>query len=166
MTTMDGYGFRKAAFCEINQDVQRALPDRPIDSRAGGRQLRRLGEDLRRAARRSWPSDTIRVAVVGAIKSGKSTFLNALLKGDFLKRGAGVVTSIVTRVRAGRAAEGDAVLQVLGGGERGHGAGPGPVSLASAGVRREERFDIRREQRAHGAAAGPERPQRRPAHFR
>jgi GTPase SAR1 family protein len=46
--------------------------------------------------------DIIRVAVVGAIKSGKSTFLNALLKGDFLKRGAGVVTSIVTRVRAGR----------------------------------------------------------------
>ena len=58
--------------------------------------------------------DLIRVAVVGAIKSGKSTFLNSLLQGDFLKRGAGVVTSIVTRVRAGRAAAGDAVLQVAG----------------------------------------------------
>jgi GTPase SAR1 family protein len=46
--------------------------------------------------------DIVRVAVVGAIKSGKSTFLNALLGGDYLKRGAGVVTSIVTRVRAGR----------------------------------------------------------------
>ena len=45
--------------------------------------------------------DLVRVAVVGAIKSGKSTFLNSLLHGDFLKRGAGVVTSIVTRVRAG-----------------------------------------------------------------
>lgn len=45
--------------------------------------------------------ETIRVAVIGPIKSGKSTFLNCLLKGDFLKRGAGVVTSIVTRVRAG-----------------------------------------------------------------
>jgi GTPase SAR1 family protein len=45
--------------------------------------------------------ETIRVAVVGPIKSGKSTFLNSLLKGDFLKRGAGVVTSIVTRVRSG-----------------------------------------------------------------
>ena len=45
--------------------------------------------------------ETIRVAVVGPIKSGKSTFLNSLLKGDYLKRGAGVVTSIVTRVRSG-----------------------------------------------------------------
>jgi len=45
--------------------------------------------------------ETIRVAVVGPIKSGKSTFLNALLRGDYLKRGAGVVTSIVTRIRGG-----------------------------------------------------------------
>jgi GTPase SAR1 family protein len=43
----------------------------------------------------------IRVAVVGAIKSGKSTLINALLGDDYLKRGAGVVTSIVTRVRKG-----------------------------------------------------------------
>ncbi len=45
--------------------------------------------------------DMVRVAVVGSIKSGKSTFINAFLKGDYLKRGAGVVTSIVTRVRKG-----------------------------------------------------------------
>lgn len=45
--------------------------------------------------------EIIRVAVVGAIKSGKSTFVNSLLNGDYLKRGAGVVTSIVTRVRFG-----------------------------------------------------------------
>jgi ATPase subunit of ABC transporter with duplicated ATPase domains len=43
----------------------------------------------------------LRIAVVGAIKSGKSTLVNALLKDDYLKRGAGVVTSIVTRVRRG-----------------------------------------------------------------
>ncbi|MBN2178805.1 MAG: dynamin family protein [Deltaproteobacteria bacterium] len=43
--------------------------------------------------------DILRVAVVGAIKSGKSTFVNSLLGGDYLKRGAGVVTSIVTRIR-------------------------------------------------------------------
>ncbi len=43
----------------------------------------------------------IRVAVVGAIKSGKSTLINALLGDDYLKRGAGVVTSIVTRIRKG-----------------------------------------------------------------
>ncbi|RUA00466.1 MAG: hypothetical protein DSY89_06525 [Deltaproteobacteria bacterium] len=45
--------------------------------------------------------ETLRVAVVGSIKSGKSTFVNSLLEGEFLKRGAGVVTSIVTRVRKG-----------------------------------------------------------------
>jgi GTPase SAR1 family protein len=43
----------------------------------------------------------MRIAVVGAIKSGKSTLVNALLQDDYLKRGAGVVTSIVTRMRRG-----------------------------------------------------------------
>lgn len=43
----------------------------------------------------------VQIAVVGAIKSGKSTLVNSLLKNDHLKRGAGVVTSIVTRVRSG-----------------------------------------------------------------
>ncbi|MDY6906120.1 MAG: dynamin family protein [Thermodesulfobacteriota bacterium] len=45
--------------------------------------------------------DTVRVAVVGPIKSGKSTVVNSLFNGDYLKRGAGVVTSMVTRVRCG-----------------------------------------------------------------
>lgn len=43
--------------------------------------------------------DVLRMAVVGTIKSGKSTFINSLFSGDYLKRGAGVVTSIVTKVR-------------------------------------------------------------------
>jgi len=46
--------------------------------------------------------DIVRVAVVGAIKSGKSTFVNSLFKGDYVMRGAGVITSIVTRIRAGK----------------------------------------------------------------
>jgi len=45
--------------------------------------------------------EIVRVAIVGTIKSGKSTFLNSIVKGDYVKRGAGVVTSIVTRVRSG-----------------------------------------------------------------
>ncbi len=45
--------------------------------------------------------EILRVAVVGTIKSGKSTLVNSLFKGDYLKRGAGVVTSIVTRIRRG-----------------------------------------------------------------
>ncbi|MFZ1200926.1 MAG: dynamin family protein, partial [Desulfobacterales bacterium] len=55
-----------------------------------------------RTLKRQLAEETLRIAVVGAIKSGKSTFLNALFGGDYLKRGAGVVTSIVTRIRAGR----------------------------------------------------------------
>jgi len=50
---------------------------------------------------RQFVQDTIRVAIVGPIKSGKSTFLNSLFKGEYVKRGAGVITSIVTRVRKG-----------------------------------------------------------------
>jgi len=46
--------------------------------------------------------DILRVAVVGPIKSGKSTLVNALFQGDYLKRGAGVVTAIVTRIRKGK----------------------------------------------------------------
>lgn len=44
----------------------------------------------------------LRVAVVGPIKSGKSTFVNSFLGKDYLKRGAGVITSIVTRVQKGQ----------------------------------------------------------------
>ncbi len=50
---------------------------------------------------RQLSEETIRVAVVGPIKSGKSTFINSLFKGEYLKRGAGVITSIVTRARSG-----------------------------------------------------------------
>lgn len=43
--------------------------------------------------------DVFHIVVVGAIKSGKSTLVNYLFHGDYLKRGAGIVTSFVTRVR-------------------------------------------------------------------
>ncbi len=45
--------------------------------------------------------EVIRVAVIGTVKSGKSTLVNSLFGGDYVKRGAGVVTSIVTRIRRG-----------------------------------------------------------------
>ena len=51
--------------------------------------------------RKQLSEEMIRVAVVGSIKSGKSTLANAFVKGDYLKRGAGVVTSFVTRIRKG-----------------------------------------------------------------
>ncbi|MBW2367641.1 MAG: dynamin family protein, partial [Deltaproteobacteria bacterium] len=51
--------------------------------------------------RRQLSGEIIRVAVVGSIKSGKSTFVNSLIGADHLKRGAGVVTSFVTKLRSG-----------------------------------------------------------------
>jgi hypothetical protein len=54
---------------------------------------------------RQLTEETIRVAVVGSIKSGKSTLINSLFGGDYLKRGAGVVTSIITKVRPGHEAK-------------------------------------------------------------
>ncbi len=42
--------------------------------------------------------ETFRVAVIGSVKAGKSTFVNYLLGRDLLKRGAGIITSVVTRV--------------------------------------------------------------------
>ncbi len=44
-----------------------------------------------------------RVAVIGSIKSGKSTFVNALVRSDILRRGAGTLTSAVTRVMPAQA---------------------------------------------------------------
>jgi hypothetical protein len=41
----------------------------------------------------------LRIAVVGSVKSGKSTLINALLGRDLLKRGAGIITAFITRVR-------------------------------------------------------------------
>lgn len=56
-------------------------------------------EDICRGVLARVAEDTVRVAVVGPIKSGKSTVVNSFFKGDYLKRGAGVVTSMVTKVR-------------------------------------------------------------------
>lgn len=54
-----------------------------------------------RLARLGGEGERLRAAVAGTVKSGKSTLVNALIGRDFLKRGAGIVTSLVTRVRPG-----------------------------------------------------------------
>ena len=58
-------------------------------------------ETICQTIKKQMEEEVIRVAVVGAIKSGKSTFVNSLFNADYLNRGAGVVTSIVTRIRQG-----------------------------------------------------------------
>jgi GTPase SAR1 family protein len=44
----------------------------------------------------------LKIAIVGVIKSGKSTFVNSLIGKELVKRGAGVITSITTRIQKGR----------------------------------------------------------------
>ena len=56
--------------------------------------------------------DTCRLAVVGAVKSGKSTMINALVGQDLLRRGAGILTAMITRVQPGPEAQ--AVLRFKG----------------------------------------------------
>ena len=98
---MDTYNTLKDDVLQINQDIlqlfskAKSIPGMDHYSfgdweKACDHLPRQLAEDI------------IRVAIVGPIKSGKSTFLNSIFKGDFVKRGAGVITSIVTRVRNGR----------------------------------------------------------------
>jgi len=45
--------------------------------------------------------DHLRAAVVGTVKSGKSTLVNALVGQDLLRRGAGILTAMITRVQPG-----------------------------------------------------------------
>jgi hypothetical protein len=56
------------------------------------RQLQRLRE--------GFSESLLRIAVVGTVKSGKSTLINAILGQDLMKRGAGIVTAFITRIRA------------------------------------------------------------------
>ncbi len=98
--SMDTYHYLKEEILKVNQDIQ-ALISR-ANSLSGMAESR--FDDWRQTCQRlpqQMSEDMMRVAVAGPIKSGKSTFLNSILQGDYLKRGAGVVTSIVTRVRNG-----------------------------------------------------------------
>ncbi|MCF8111328.1 MAG: dynamin family protein [Desulfobacteraceae bacterium] len=81
-----------ASLCGLLEKAEKGIPDVSGDAfadwnRTCERCRKRLDDDL------------LRTGVVGTIKSGKSTFINAVFEGDYLKRGAGVITSIVTRVR-------------------------------------------------------------------
>ncbi len=97
---MNLYASLKQELLQLNQDIlfllnnAKKIPGMSDDSFV---KWDRTCSDIHRQI----SEEIIRVAVVGAIKSGKSTFVNSLLDGDYLKRGAGVVTSIVTKIRNG-----------------------------------------------------------------
>ncbi|MBI4776142.1 MAG: dynamin family protein [Deltaproteobacteria bacterium] len=76
------------------------------------RQINSWRESLSGAARELEERDT-RISIVGPVKSGKSTFGNYLLGEDLLKRGAGIITAIVTRVRFGNSLRADLTLKGL-----------------------------------------------------
>ena len=97
---MDSYNYLKDEILKINQDIL-ALISKAKSMPGMAETSFDDWEKTCRGLPIQMAEDIMRVAVVGPIKSGKSTFLNSILKGDYLKRGAGVVTSIVTRVRSG-----------------------------------------------------------------
>ena len=98
---MNLYSSLKQELLQLNQDIlfllnnAKKIPGMSDDSFV---KWSRTCSDIHRQI----SEEIIRVAVVGAIKSGKSTFVNSLIDGDYLKRGAGVVTSIVTKIRNGK----------------------------------------------------------------
>lgn len=97
---MDTYPYLKDEILKVNQDILALISK--AKSLPGMAESR--FDDWAKTCQKlpsQMSEDIMRVAVVGPIKSGKSTFLNSILQGDYLKRGAGVVTSIVTRVRNG-----------------------------------------------------------------
>jgi GTPase SAR1 family protein len=97
---MDSYQTTKDELLKINHEMAsllqaaRSLEGIPLESLADW-------QKTCRALPSQISEELMRVAIVGPIKSGKSTFVNSLFEGDFVKRGAGVVTSIVTRLRKG-----------------------------------------------------------------
>jgi GTPase SAR1 family protein len=97
---MEAYNYLKEEILKVNQDIVSLISK--AKSMPGMAET--SFDDWEKTCRGlpvQMAEDIMRVAVVGPIKSGKSTFLNSMLNGDYLKRGAGVVTSIVTRVRSG-----------------------------------------------------------------
>ncbi len=101
MVKMTTYNSLKKDILQINKDISGLF----LDARSITGTSDHTFADWQKtcdAINSQMSGEIIRVAVVGPIKSGKSTFINSLFKGEYLKRGAGVVTSIVTRIRNGK----------------------------------------------------------------
>ncbi|MBC2716555.1 MAG: hypothetical protein HF978_14725 [Desulfobacteraceae bacterium] len=97
---MNVYEDLKTELLRINQNVSMLLGR--INAMPGTSQHSfQVWENICHSIENQLSEELIRVAVIGTIKSGKSTLINSLFAGDYLKRGAGVVTSMVTRARRG-----------------------------------------------------------------
>ena len=97
---MDQYLSLRSELLALNSKVAHLL-EQGKETLSGSEAVFSQWDQTCTAIERHLMDHVVRVAVVGAIKSGKSTLVNAWLGNDHLKRGAGVVTSIVTRIRKG-----------------------------------------------------------------
>lgn len=79
----------------LRHAVEKLVQEKLVDTSQSERWLEHL--DLVRSALQE---SLVRIAVAGSVKSGKSTLINALLAEDLLKRGAGIITSFITRIRS------------------------------------------------------------------
>jgi GTPase SAR1 family protein len=95
---MATYNSIKNDFLQINSEISSLFATAESIPGISGNSFN-IWEKERHSIEKQMAEDIVRVAVVGPTKSGKSTFINAYLGGDYLRRGAGVVTSIVTRIR-------------------------------------------------------------------
>jgi len=143
MTVKETYNSLKKEMLDINMSLSALLSEvqsNPDLAEPKFDDWRKACDDIHRII----SEELVRVAVIGAVKSGKSTFVNSLFKGDYVKRGAGVVTSIVTRIRSGEKLK--AVLFFKTWDEINAEIENALVMLPSWEVRKDNKpFDIRRE---------------------
>ncbi|MCD6139202.1 MAG: dynamin family protein [Deltaproteobacteria bacterium] len=97
---METYSDIKKKLLSINGDIRLVLQN-ALSMECPGLSLLEGWKSTTTRIERQLGEETIRIAVVGSIKSGKSTLVNAIFGGDYLKRGAGVVTSVITRIQPG-----------------------------------------------------------------
>lgn len=95
---MNDYQAFKKGIEQREQTLRRAVENLAAAKLTDGHQTRRWRDHLD-LVQRALQDPLVRIAVAGSVKSGKSTLINALLGGDVLKRGAGIMTSFITRIR-------------------------------------------------------------------
>ena len=97
---MESYNDIKNQLLRINSDLRNVIDTALTTEGVSGHQMDEWRNTTERIDKQL-AEETVRLAIVGSIKSGKSTLTNSLFNGDYVKRGAGVITSIVTKVRPG-----------------------------------------------------------------
>ena len=97
---IEKYNLIRGELLAANRDIL-SLFSKTKSIKGTSDQILKNQEKSCRTLQRKMIEAIFRIAVVGPLKSGKSTFVNSLLKGDYLQRGSGTVTSIMTRVRSG-----------------------------------------------------------------